>query len=67
MDSNMSQKGFLRLNQVLELLPIGKSTFWAGIKTGRFPKPIKLGVRTSAWRREDIHALLEKFGKEGQQ
>ena len=66
MDSNMSQKGFLRLNQVLELLPIGKSTFWAGVKTGRFPRPVKLGVRTSAWRREDIAALLEKFGKEGQ-
>ena len=64
MDSNMSQKGFLRLNQVLELLPIGKSTFWAGIKTGRFARPVKLGVRTSAWRREDIIALLEKFGKE---
>jgi len=63
MDSNMSQKGFLRLNQVLELLPIGKSTFWAGIKSGRFPKPVKLGVRTSAWRREDIYALLEKFSK----
>ena len=63
MDSNMSQKGFLRLNQVLELLPIGKSTFWAGIKSGRFPKPVKLGPRTSAWRREDILALLEEFGK----
>ena len=63
MDSNMSQKGFLRLNQVLELLPIGKSRFWAGIKSGRFPKPVKLGVRTSAWRREDIYALLEKFSK----
>jgi len=63
MDSNMSQKGFLRLNQVLELLPIGKSTFCAGIKSGRFPKPVKLGPRTSAWRREDILALLEEFGK----
>ena len=63
MDSNMSQKGFLRLNQVLELVPVGKSTWWAGCKTGRFPKPVKLGVRTTAWRREDILALLEEFGK----
>jgi predicted DNA-binding transcriptional regulator AlpA len=66
MDSNMSQKGFLRLNQVLELVPVGKSTWWAGCKTGRFPKPVKLGVRTTAWRREDIIALLEKFDKERQ-
>jgi len=63
MDSNMSQKGFLRLNQVLELVPVGKSTWWAGIKAGRFPKQIKLGPRTSAWRREDILALLEELGK----
>ena len=66
MDSNMSQKGFLRLTQVLELVPVGKSTWWAGCKTGRFPRPVKLGVRTTAWRKEDIIALLEKFDKEGQ-
>jgi predicted DNA-binding transcriptional regulator AlpA len=66
MESHIVQKGFLRLNQVLELVPVGKSTWWAGCKTGRFPRPIKLGVRTTAWRREDIIALLEKFDKEGQ-
>ena len=63
MDSNTSQKGFLRLNQVLELVPVGKSTWWAGCKSGRFPKPVKLGVRTTAWRMSDILALLEKFDR----
>jgi predicted DNA-binding transcriptional regulator AlpA len=66
MESNISQKGFLRLPQVLELVPVSKSTWWAGCKTGRFPKPVKLGPRTSAWRTEDIAALLEKLGKAGQ-
>jgi len=66
MESNISQKGFLRLNQVLELVPVGKSTWWAGCKTGRFPRPIKIGLRASAWRTADILALLEKLGKEGQ-
>jgi len=55
--------GFLRLPQVLAIFPIGKSTWWAGCKAGRFPKPVKLGPRTTAWRAEDIAALLEKFGK----
>ena len=66
MESNISQKGFLRLNQVLELVPVAKSTWWAGCKTGRFPRPIKIGLRASAWRTADILDLLEKLGKEGQ-
>ena len=66
MDSKISTKGFLRLPQVLALVPVSKSTWWAGCKTGRFPKPVKLGQRTTAWRVEDIAALLEKLSKEGQ-
>ena len=66
MDSNISTKGFLRLPEVLALVPVSKSTWWAGCKTGRFPKPVKLGQRTTAWRVADIAALLEKLGREGQ-
>lgn len=54
--------GYLRVWQVLELYPIGKSTWWAGVKTGRYPKPIKLGPRTTAWRTQDIHELLAGQG-----
>ncbi len=63
MASNISTKGFLRLPQVLALIPVSKSTWWAGIKTGRFPKPIKIGPRTSAWGVEVIDALLESFSR----
>lgn len=52
-------QGFIRLPEVLKLFPIGKSTWWAGVKSGRFPKPVKLGPRTTAWRIEDILALIE--------
>jgi prophage regulatory protein len=55
--------GFLRLPQVLEIIPVGRSTFWAGVKSGRFPKPIKLGPRTTAWRAEDITLFVEQVGK----
>jgi predicted DNA-binding transcriptional regulator AlpA len=65
MASHIPSKGFLRLPQVLELVPVSKSTWWAGCKTGRFPKPVKLGPRTTAWREEDIAELLERLGKEG--
>ena len=55
--------GFLRLASILAPggpIPVSKSTWWAGVKSGRFPKPVKLGPRITAWRVEDIRALIEK-------
>lgn len=60
--TNIPATGFLRLPQVLALIPISKSAWWAGCRTGRFPKPIKLAPRTTVWRAEDIAALLERLG-----
>lgn len=67
---HLPESGFLRLKQVIgdpearppipALIPIGKSSWWAGVKSGRFPKPVKLGPRTTAWRIEDIRALIKK-------
>ena len=58
----LPQAGFLRLPQVLQIIPVGKSTWWAGIQSGRFPKGVKLGPRTTAWRVEDIRQLLQDLG-----
>lgn len=58
--------GFLRLPQVLALIPISKSAWWVGIKEGRFPAPVKLSARTTAWRAEDITALIESFNSQVQ-
>lgn len=52
--------GFVRLPVVLSVIPVSKSTWWSGIKTGKFPAPIKLGPRTTCWRVEDIQALIEQ-------
>lgn len=57
--SNVSENALLRLPQVLALIPVSRSTWWAGCKSGRYPKPVKLGPRTTAWRASDIAALLE--------
>jgi prophage regulatory protein len=57
--SILPETGFVRLATVLALIPVGKSSWWEGIKKGRFPKPIKLGPRTTAWRVEDIRHLIE--------
>lgn len=63
--------GFVRLVSIIGrrktgqpgLLPIGPTTWWNGVKSGRFPKPVKLGPRITAWRVEDIRALIEGFAK----
>ena len=58
-------EGFVRLPAIIGPLgpiPVSKSTWWAGIKSGRFPPPIKLGKGVTAWRVEDIRALIERLG-----
>ena len=62
----MPTTGFVRLPQVLKLIPISKSAWWDGCKSGRFPKPIKLGPRTTAWKAEDIAGLIEQIGRQGE-
>lgn len=54
--------GFLRLAQVLQLVPVSKTVWYEGVQSGRFPKAVKLGPRTSAYRVEDIAALIERLG-----
>jgi len=46
--------GFVRLASI---------TWWQGVKDGCFPKPVKLGVKTTAWRVEDIRDLIERLGR----
>lgn len=68
----LPETGFLRLPQILgdpkaqppipPIFPVGKSTWWAGVKAGRYPQPVKLSPRCTAWRVEDIRALIEKDG-----
>lgn len=60
-DYTLPETGLLRLPQVLSFIPIGKSSWWAGVKSGRYPKPVKLGARTTCWRAEDIRALLDSL------
>jgi len=58
--------GFVRLKSIIAPdgpIPVAKSTWWAGVKSGRFPKPVKLGPRITAWRVEDIRNLIEQGGE----
>lgn len=67
----LPETGYLRLSQIIgnpnteppvpPIIPVGKSTWWAGVKSGRFPQPVRtLGKRITAWRVEDIRALIHE-------
>ncbi|TRL35044.1 helix-turn-helix transcriptional regulator [Rhizobium straminoryzae] len=58
--------GFVRLSAIIAPhgpIPVSKSTWWAGIKDGRFPKPVKLGPRITVWRVEEIRSLIDSGGR----
>lgn len=55
---SLPAEGYARLPLVLKAIPVSRSTWWAGVKSGRFPKPVKLGPRTTVWRVSDIRALI---------
>ena len=70
---NLPETGYLRIYQILgdpkatppipAIIPISKSTWWAGVKSGRYPKPVKLSERSTAWRVEYIRVLIEQTAK----
>lgn len=60
MSTNLTDS-FLRLTQVLAIVPVSRSTWYAGIQAGRYPAPVKLGERASAWRRSDIERLVQEL------
>lgn len=77
--AGLPETGFVRLSQIIgdtgdpdvtppkppipAVIPVGKSTWWAGVRSGRFPRPVKLGPRITAWRVEDIRALIAQAPK----
>jgi prophage regulatory protein len=51
--------GLLRLRAILSLIPVSRSTWLAGVKSGRFPAPVKLGPRIVAWKSTAIQTLID--------
>jgi len=66
--ANLPETGFLRLWQIIgapkdnisPLIPVSKTTWWDGVKAGRYPKPVKLAPGVTAWRVEDILDLIKR-------
>jgi len=69
--NSIPETGFLRLYQIVghkkrnitPLIPVCRTSFLNGVKSGKYPRPVKLGERTTAWRVEDIRNLIESFNQ----
>jgi predicted DNA-binding transcriptional regulator AlpA len=67
----LPETGFLRLRQIIgdpkanppipAIFPIGKTAWWEGVRSSRFPKPYKLGPKVTLWRIEDIRELIAQI------
>lgn len=57
--SPVNPLGLLRIRQVLGIVPVSPSTWWAGVRTGRFPKPVKLSPGVTCWRASDVMRLVD--------
>lgn len=65
----LPETGYLRLKQIIgdpkanppipAVIPVCKSSWWAGVRSGKYPKPVKLGPRTTVWSVASIRALAE--------
>lgn len=64
MSSQLPATGFVRLPQVLSHIPVSRSTWWAGVKSGKYPSAIKIGANTTVWKAEDIHALIQRLANQ---
>ena len=60
----MPSEGFVRLPVVIAVLGIGRTTFRRGTREGKYPKPVKIGSRSTAWRVEDIRATIAKISNQ---
>jgi predicted DNA-binding transcriptional regulator AlpA len=57
----------MRLPDVLTLLGVSRSTFWQGIRDGRYPRGVKVGRRATAWRAADIRETIDRMAEGSQQ
>ena len=62
-NNKFPEYGFVRLNQIIAPygpIPLSKSTWWKGVKDGKFPKSTKLSANVTVWRADEIRALIDK-------
>jgi predicted DNA-binding transcriptional regulator AlpA len=58
----LPDEGFVKLSQIQAVIPVSKSTWYRGMESGVFPRPIKLSERAVGWRVEEIRDCIKRLG-----
>ena len=61
---DMPNSALVRIRDALEIIPVSPSTWWEGVRAGKYPKGFKLGLKTTVWRVGDIRAFLANLGED---
>jgi predicted DNA-binding transcriptional regulator AlpA len=67
--NNLPEVAFLKLFQIIgckktnipALIPVSRTSWLEGCRSGIYPKPVKLGERSIAWRVQDIKEIIQKL------
>lgn len=65
MTTSLVPGSLVRIKTILSVLPMSRSTWWNGVRDGRYPAPIKLGPKITAWRADDVNAVLKRSTSRG--
>lgn len=58
-------EGFIRVKQLIRVVPWSRTTVWRKVKTGAFPRPVKLSSYVTAWRVEDVREWIAQAAAQG--
>jgi len=61
--NDSSQKLLWPLDHVLKHLSLSRTSWLSGVKSGRFPQPIRLSPRRVAWKSIDIYSLIDDLAQ----
>lgn len=64
--NHLPETGYVRLHQIIgnskknipALIPVSRSTWWRGVKDGRYPRAVRLGPRITAWPVQSVKDLI---------
>ena len=55
----VASEQMLKINDVAKLTSLSRSTIYALVDAGRFPRPRRLAARRVAWSREDVRQWID--------
>jgi len=62
-NNDIDPRALIRLKTVLQLVEVGKTKWWSGVKSGEFPQPVRLGPRTTCWRAGDVFDFIDRVSR----